>query len=147
MRRADVVCAVIFVALGLLLIFHIIPHQVTGGTGGHELPPSFMPYVATGIATLAMALLLLRRLLAGRAVDDTAPLDRESFAFIGTAALVLAGAVVAMTFLGYIAGAAVIVAGFMTLARASVRIVLVSTILFPVALWLLFDQALGFPLP
>jgi hypothetical protein len=41
----------------------------------------------------------------------------------------------------------VLVAGFMILARAELRVIVGTAILFPIVLWLLFDKLLGFPLP
>jgi hypothetical protein len=146
MRRADLITAGLLVLLGLVTILVMIPTYVTGSARSGDLSPAFMPYVAAGLGTGAMALLFVVR-LARSGTDEPAPLSGASWRFICTAAFVLGVTVVLMDRLGYLAGAAVIVAGFMALARADLKVIVGAAISFPVALWLLFDKALGFPLP
>jgi hypothetical protein len=121
--------------------------QSASGARGGVLSPSFMPYVAAGIGAGALALLLAARIL--RKEDDTeiVALPVEGWLFIGSAVVVLAGAFLLMELYGYLLGAGVIVAGFLVLARARLWAIVGTAILFPVALWLLFDRLLGFPLP
>lgn len=147
MRRADLISAALLVALGLATIFVIIPRYVTGSALGGDLSPAFMPYVAAELATGAAVLLLAGTIRRTADADEPAPLPKGSWIFVATTAGVLAATVALMSYFGYLAGAAAIVAGFMWIARASVRVVAGTAVAFPVVLWLLFDRLLGFPLP
>lgn len=147
MRRADIITAVFFCVLGLITICVIIPAYVTGGAQDGELSPAFMPYVAAVLGTGAAALLLVARLARKPTDDEPAPLQKGSWLFIAAATVVVAVTFLLMEMFGFLVGATVIVAGFMALARANLKIVVGSAISFPVALWLLFDKLLGFPLP
>jgi tripartite-type tricarboxylate transporter receptor subunit TctC len=111
---------------------------------GGELSPTFMPDIAAILVMGAAASLLIARLRRHR---GGAILGRESWLFIGTASGVLAVSFVLMDVFGYFAGAAVVVAGFMALGRAEVKIIIGTAIGLPIALWLLFSKLLGFPLP
>jgi tripartite-type tricarboxylate transporter receptor subunit TctC len=112
-----------------------------------ELSPTFMPYVAAAFGAAALALMLIARLAGGRIEAEQASMSARSWLFICLAAAVLAAAFTLMDLYGYFFGASAIVAGFMALARAKLWIIVGAGILFPVALWLLFDKLLGFPLP
>lgn len=152
MQRAELISAAVLTVLGLVAILWIIPDHVTIGMQSGELSPAFMPYVAAALGTAAMALLLVVRIarrVAGTPDTDDAPppLPRQSWYFIGTASLVLVVTFVLMSGFGYLVGAAAIVAGFMAIARARAKIIVGAAVSFPVALWLLFDKLLGFPLP
>jgi hypothetical protein len=147
MRRADLVTAGLFFLLGLVTILVIIPAYVTGGTRDGELSPAFMPYVAAVMGTGAAALLLLARFTRKPAADEPAPLPKDSWLFIAAATAVLAVTFLLMDVFGFLVGATAIVAGFMALARANTKVTVGTAISFPVALWLLFDKLLGFPLP
>lgn len=122
-------------------------NELASSAGTGELPPSFMPYVAAALGTGALALMLIARLVRGRVYGDSASIGGRSWLFIGAAASILAATFVLMEIFGYMVGAAVIVAGFMCLARAKPGVIVGTAIVFPVALWLLFDKLLGFPLP
>lgn len=147
MRRTDLVTAAVLIGLGLVAIVYLIPRYVAPSPWRGDLSPAFMPYVAALLATAAMVALLVQRLVRPHGDEEPAPLTRQSFAFVGAAAFVLAGAYLLLERVGYLAGAAFIVAGFMTMARAGVRATLLATLAFPAGLWLVFDRLLGFPLP
>ncbi len=147
MRRADLLIAALFAALGLVTIFVLVPRYVAGAGPTDDLTPAFMPYVAAGLCTAAMALLFLTRLRRGTGDGGGRPLPARSWLFIGTAAGVLATAFVLMDSIGYFAGAAAIVAGFLLMVRAHLKVVIGASVLLPLALWLLFDKLLDFPLP
>jgi hypothetical protein len=106
-----------------------------------------MPYVAAALATVSMGVLFGSRLLRSAPTAEPAPFARSSAAFIAVAVAVLVATFVLLEEGGYLAGAACIVAGFMALARAGWRATVVAAVLFPLALWGLFDRLLGFPLP
>lgn len=147
MRRTDLVTAAVLVVFGVIAILYVIPTYVAPSPWQGDLSPAFMPYVAAMLGTAAMLALLVQRLRRAPDTDEPPPLTRQSFAFLGAAVFVLAAAYLLLEHVGYLAGAALIVAGFMTLARAGVRATLLATLAFPVALWLVFDRLLGFPLP
>ena len=138
--------AALFAALGLVTIFVLVPRYVTNAGPAENLTPAFMPYVAATLGTAAVALLFFTRL---RRADggDAAPLPGRSWVFIGAVAAIFAAAFVLMDAVGYVAGAAVIVGGFLLMVRANLAVVIGASVLFPVALWLLFDKLLDFPLP
>lgn len=148
MRRADLISSGVLVALGLIAFLYWIPVYAPGAGDGEDLSPAFMPYVAAGLATAAMLWLFATRLLRAK-VDAVAPapLSRGSWLFVATATIVLAVTFVLLDRVGYVAGAACIVAGFMAMARVRWRTILGAAVVFPAALWLLFDKLLGFPLP
>jgi hypothetical protein len=147
-RRADLLIAAVFVVLGLVTIVAVVPRYVVqGGTADGDLSPAFMPYVATVLATAAMLLLALGHLRTRNDGADAAPLPARSGLFIGVATAVLAAAFVLMEAFGYLAGAATLVAGFLLIVRARLPVVLAAAVALPLALWLLFDKLLDFPLP
>jgi hypothetical protein len=146
-RRAELVIAALFAVLGLVTIFVLVPRYVAGSAPAEDLSPAFMPYVAAALGTGAMALLFVTRLLGPAPAEDATPLPARSWVFIGSSAAVLAGAFVLMDLLGYLAGAAALVAGFLLMVRAGIKVVIGAAVLFPLALWLLFDRLLDFPLP
>lgn len=147
MRRSDIVCALLFGGAGLFAIFFLIPRYVAPSPWAGDLPPSFMPYVAAIAGTVAMAALLAERLLVSSTADEPAPFTRRSAAYIGVVSLVLVTAFLLFEHVGYLFGAAFLVAGFMTIARAGARATAIAAVAFPVVLWLLFNELLGFPLP
>jgi hypothetical protein len=147
-RRADLLTAALFVGLGLLTLFALVPRYVAQSATGGDLSPAFMPYVAAGLATGAMVLLFLTSLLGRRTPDgDPAPLPARSWLFIGSATGVLAAAFALMETFGYLAGAGTLVAGFLLIVRAKIAVVLAAAVVLPLSLWLLFDKLLDFPLP
>ena len=147
MRRADLISAGLLVVLGCVALLYVIPNFVTAGAEGDDVSPAFMPYVAASLATVSMVILLGSRWLRTPVSDEAAPFTRASAAFIGIAIVVLLATFVLLEEVGYRAGAACIVAGFMAMARAGWRATLVAAVVFPLALWGLFDRLLGFPLP
>jgi hypothetical protein len=147
MRRADLISAGVLVALGLIALLYVIPNFVTVGGGSDDLSPAFMPYVAAALATVSMLALLGSRWLRTSTSHEAAPFTRASAAFIAIAIVVLLATFVLLEEVGYRAGAACIVAGFMAMARAGWRATVAAAIVFPLALWGLFDRLLDFPLP
>jgi tripartite-type tricarboxylate transporter receptor subunit TctC len=117
------------------------------GANRGGLSPAFVPIVAAALGLFAIVLMLAQR--AGRDTMTLAEsaMPRGSWLFIGTASLVMLVGYSAMTLLGYLPGAAAIIFGFMTLGRASSRVIAGCVIVLPVVLWLLFSRLLGFPLP
>ena len=147
MRRTDLVTAAVLLSLGLVAVLYVIPTYVAPSPWRGDLSPAFMPYVAALLGMAAMVALFFQRLARPHGDEESAPLTRSSFLFVGAASLVLAATYLLLEHIGYLAGAAFIVAGFMTMARAGVRATLLATLAFPLTLWLVFDRLLGFPLP
>lgn len=147
MRRADIITAALFLVLGVVAIVALIPRYVDGGAADGDLSPAFMPYVAAGLATGAMLLLLLTRLLDRRPGAGDAPLSPRAWLFVVLIVAVLAASFALMEAFGYLAGAAMLVAGFLLIVRADLKVVIGAAVALPLALWLLFDVALDFPLP
>jgi len=148
MQRTDLVSAGILFVAGLAVILWVIPTYVTVGmqTDG-DLSPAFMPYVAAVLATGAAGALFVARLTPNAADDDEPPLPLESWYFIGATTLIFAVTFVLMSTAGYLYAGATIIAGFMMLARANPKAVVVTAIALPITLWVLFSKLLGFPLP
>jgi hypothetical protein len=146
-RRADLITAALFLVLGVLTILALIPRYVDAGAADGDLSPAFMPYVAAGLATGAMLLLLVTRLLERKPGAGDTPLPPRAWLFIGTIVAVLAASFALMEAFGYLPGAAMLVAGFLLIVRADVKVALGAAVALPLALWLLFDVALDFPLP
>jgi Fe2+ transport system protein B len=147
MRRTDIVTAAVLIGFGLVAILYLIPTYVAPSPWRGDLSPAFMPYVAALLGTAAMVALLVERLVRSPGNDGPAPLTKQSFAFVGAVVFVLAVTYLLLEHVGYLAGAAFIVAGFMTMARAGVRATLLAALAFPATLWFVFDRLLGFPLP
>jgi tripartite-type tricarboxylate transporter receptor subunit TctC len=120
---------------------------VASTTESGELPSSFMPYVSAALGLGALALMLIARLTRSTRDGDSVQLTKENWIFICTAAGVLSVSFNLIDRFGYLPGAMALVAGFMALARAKLKVIVGTAILFPIALWLLFDKLLGFPLP
>lgn len=125
-------------------------------TAGRELSPRFMPYVASGMLLLSLALITIGRLRApavsatGSAAlparSDGAQVGRD-WRFAPPAAAVLVIAFALMATAGYLAGTAFMVGGFMLLGRTDWKTAIVFAVLIPVLVWLLFSRLLGYPLP
>jgi hypothetical protein len=146
-RGADLITAALFVVLGAVTIFVGIPLYVAGDAADGDLSPAFMPYVAVFLATGAMGLLFITRLLDRCADAGEPPLSPRASAFMGLSTAVLVASFALMEAFGYLAGAAMLVAGCLLIVRTDIKIALGAAAALPLALWLLFDKALDFPLP
>jgi hypothetical protein len=145
MRRTDLLTAALLVLAGVGAIGWLIPRYVADTGASSALPPAFMPYVAAGLLTAA-ALGWLLSTLWQHDQSDT-PLTLGSLRFLLASLAVLCGACVLMNVAGYIAGGTALVAGMLLVARARPVTILVTAVAAPAALWALFVQLLGTPLP
>jgi hypothetical protein len=134
-RRVELVTAALLVVAGLGALGVLIPLYVVGAAVGVGLSPRFMPYVAAVVAAL------LRR------NGDRAPVTFETLWFACAAAAVLGGSYLLMSRIGYLPGAAALVAGVLVVARAKVVTIVVTAVAAPVVLWLTFAWLLATPLP
>ena len=131
--------------LGLIAIFIVIPRAVVDAPASGGLSPAFMPYIAASLATLA-ALGWLASLLRGASADSTTAAEFD-WRFVAAGATVLGVSFLIMCAFGYLAGGAVLVAGTLALARAKPATIILTAIVAPVVLWLLFGHLLATPLP
>jgi hypothetical protein len=121
----------------------VIPRYVAGAPLSGGLSPAFMPYVATGLATLAALGMLIESLRAREASLAT----RLNLRFVLASAAVLVASFALMTWVGYVIGGAVLVAGVLALARVKLLPLVIAAVAAPVALWLFFVALLATPLP
>jgi hypothetical protein len=142
-RRAELVVAVALLVSGLLTIAVVIPRYVAGAPLSGGLSPAFMPYVAAGLATLAALGMLIESLRAREASLAT----RLNLRFLFASAAVLGASFALLTWVGYVIGGAVLVAGILALARVKLLPLAIAAVVAPVALWLLFVALLATPLP
>jgi hypothetical protein len=139
--------AALFVVLGVVTLLAGIPQYVAGDAADGDLSPAFMPYVAACLATGAMLLLFVTRLFDRTPDPGAPPLPPRAWVFIGLCTAVLVAAFALMEAFGYLAGAVMLVAGFLLIVRADIKVAVGAAVALPLALWLLFDRALDFPLP
>jgi hypothetical protein len=149
MNKADLIGGLGITALGMLLIFVLIPQSTASGVY-YGLPPTFFPTVmATGLTASAVGLALQAWRRRTKGADAArAPLSLWNLImFLLAAALAVAG-VVAIDYLGMIHAGPGLIAAFMLFMgeRNVVRIVLTSVL--PVAaVYLLARYVLYAPLP
>jgi Tripartite tricarboxylate transporter TctB family len=149
MNRADLIGGLGITALGLLLIFVVIPQGTASGMY-YGLPPTFFPTVmATGLTASAVGLTIQSWRRRARKVDAApSPLSLWNLLmFLLAAALAVTG-VVAIDYLGMIYAGPALIAAFMLFMgeRSLLRIVLTSVL--PVAaVYLLARYVLYAPLP
>ena len=149
MNKADLIGGLGITALGLLLIFVVIPQGTASGMY-YGLPPTFFPTVmATGLTASAVGLALQAWRRRAKGVDaGPVPLSLWNLLmFLLAAALAVAG-VVAIDHFGMIYAGPVLIAAFMLFMgeRSLVRILLTSVP--PVAaVYLLARYVLYAPLP
>jgi hypothetical protein len=148
MRRTEIISAIVLVAFGLVLIAVIIPKYVAGGGQQVDLSPAFMPYVAAGIITTVMAILVVAKLTRRTPQDDEpTPMSPAAWLFIGLVAAIFAATYVVMSLFGFVLGGLVVVGSFMALARTRPIPLVVITVGFTVVVWLFVEKLMGIPLP
>jgi hypothetical protein len=146
-RKDEITIAIALVVAGLFTMGVVIPRYVVGDTVGEGLSPAFMPYVATGLATLSALGMLLEGLRRSHPSGASARITRTNMAFLGACALVLGASYTLMSVLGYVAGGIALVGGLLALARVSPMTLAMTAVTAPVALWLVFVGLLATPLP
>jgi len=148
MRRTEIISAAVLVLFSSVVIVAVIPTYVAGGGQEIDLPPAFMPYIAAGTLLLVMIIYGGLRLLRRYPDDELAgPIALGSWLYVAAVVATFVATFVVTSMFGYLAGAPLIVAGFMAIARAKPTVVLGTAIAFPVAIWLFMEKLLGFPLP
>jgi hypothetical protein len=147
LRRDGLVLALVLLVGSLLTMTVLIPRYVASAALGGGLSPSFMPYVAAGLAALAALGMLLEGLRGTDTSAAPARLTRANLGFLALVAAVLGASYVLMTFFGYVAGGVVLMAGLLKLARVAPLQLAIAAVATPVALWLFFVGLLAMPLP
>lgn len=149
MNRADLIGGIGITALGLLLIFVIIPQGTASGMY-FGLPPTFFPtLMAVGLTGSAVGLIVHAWRRRGSSADDGPPPITlwNLLMFLLAAALAVTG-VIAIDYLGIIYAGPALIAAFMLFMgeRNAIRIVLTSSL--PVAaVYLMARYVLYAPLP
>lgn len=149
MNRADLFGGVGITALGLLLIFVIIPGTTASGSY-YGLPPTFFPTVmATGLTVSAVGLTLQALRRRARGIDSgPAPLSLWNLLMFLLAAAIAVAGVIAIDFFGILIAGPALIAAFMLFMgeRNVIRMMLTATL--PVAaVYLLARYVLYAPLP
>ncbi|OWL83332.1 tripartite tricarboxylate transporter TctB family protein [Halopseudomonas aestusnigri] len=144
-RTLDLWAGLLIVLAGLIGLLYLIPNYIGNGFG-FGLSPRFFPYACVGTITALGALLCINRLCSrvdARRID----FSRRHLGRLLLLTGLMAGSLALIQWLGYLAGAALLVATFMLAMgeRRPSRILPTAT-LWPLALWLLFKFALGAPL-
>jgi len=156
MKKADIISAAVVAVFGFLLLFVVIPGWVPRHEeGGYGLGAQVMPRITATLVTVLATLFFFSRILDRKAKsapdteDDAAPpIPRSSWAFLGTASLLIVAMTATFTWVGFLVAGPLTVAGFMLLMgeRRPVPIVATSVVSTAV-IWLFFWQLLNFPLP
>lgn len=149
MNKADLIGGVGITALGLLLIFVIIPQNTASGMY-FGLPPTFFPTVmATGLTASAVGLIFHAwRRRASSAKDGPAPVSLWNLLMFLLAAVLAVAGVIAIDYIGIIYAGPALIAAFMLFMgeRSVIRIILTATL--PVAaVYLMARYVLYAPLP
>ena len=150
MRRADTITSGVIFALGLVIIFVLIPYQIPGHEGeGYALQAADFPRVVAIAMTILSGVLLLSR-LAGKGVDasQASPIGTVELRFLAMSTAILVAIFLLMKFAGFLVGAAFAITCFMyVMGVRSVLPIVLMAVVAPAAIWLFFWKLLGFPLP
>lgn len=113
MRRTDIISGCFLTVFGLISIFVLIPAEISGSSD-YGLAPDFFPMALAWLFTGLSVLLVIGRLvpmIAGDAGEDEAvPMHRADWGFITVCALFLAAGYLAIEQIGFMAGAAAVIA-------------------------------------
>ncbi len=110
MRRSDIISGGLVTIFGLVMIFIIVPFQITSSSD-YGLDPKFFPLAVLWLVVVMGALLVATRLPAPPDPDDSPPvLGLRNWLFIGGFSVFLFVVFVAITTLGYVAAGLLMVA-------------------------------------
>jgi hypothetical protein len=147
-RKTDIYGSAFLLALGLLVLFVVIPAEADGDTWSGVSPLFFPTIVATGF-TVFCAALLFQALFRPRGYDgQEAPLKLANFGFFLLACAIILGAILLIHAVGFLWGAPVLVAGLMLFMgeRNWFRIVPMSVVPV-VVIYFFITKVLTAPLP
>jgi len=147
-RRADIYASAILLALGLLVLFVVIPAEADGPTWSGVSPLFFPTLVAAGF-TIACAALLFQAICRPRGYEgQEMTLKLQNFGFFMVACAIILVTVLLIHYLGFLWGATLLVAGLMLFMgeRNWFRIVPISVIPV-VVIYFFITKVLTSPLP
>lgn len=148
MRKADIYGGAGLLALGLLMLFVVIPAQAEGDTWSGVSPVFFPTVIAAGF-TISAAALLVRALLRPR--DYTGmemPVSLRNFGFFMLASAVILVAVLAIHALGIVWGGPLLIGALMLfMGERSWKRIVPMSVAPVVVIYLFVTKVLNAPLP
>lgn len=148
MRKADVVCAFVLIAIGALAVFDARRYGVFGwGPAGPE--PGLYPFLL-GVGIIAGSLIVLGRTLGGylRSEKDESFIPRGALKPVLSVAVPAAGMVFLMQFIGLYLAAGLYLAVYMRWIGKHRWITVVAvSVLLPLSGYLVFEKWFLIPLP
>jgi hypothetical protein len=111
LRRADIIAGVILLALGLLMLFVIIPAEADGDTWSGVSPLFFPTLIAAGFCLACVGMLVQAIFRPGSYVGMEAPVQLGRIGFFALACIIVLGAVFAIHAFGFLWGGPFLVAG------------------------------------
>jgi putative tricarboxylic transport membrane protein len=109
-RRSDIISGSLVAIFGLVMIFIIVPVQITSSSD-YGLDPKFFPVAVLWLAVVMGVLLVATRISAPPDPDDSPPvLELRNWLFIGSFSIFLFLVFVAIKTLGYVAAGFLMVA-------------------------------------
>lgn len=148
MRKADIYGGAGLLAVGLLVLFVIIPSEAEGDTWSGVSPLFFPTIIAAGFTIGAAALLVRALLLPGDYTGMEMPMSLQDFGFFMIACAIVLAAVLVIHGLNLVWGGPLLIGALMLFMgeRNWKRIVPMSVV--PVAVIYLFvNKVLNAPLP
>lgn len=148
MRRADIYGGAGLLALGLVVLFVIIPAEAGGDTWSGVSPLFFPTIIAAGF-TLGAAALLIRAVLSPASYEGMeAPLSWRNFGFFLVACAIIFAAVLAIHALGIIWGGPILVGALMLfMGERNWRRIVPISVLPVVIIYFFVNKVLNAPLP
>jgi hypothetical protein len=131
-RRADLISGGVLLIACVFTIYFIVPLQIDSGGEDYGLEPKFFPVALLWLITGLSVLLVVTRLVVPADPPGSAvPLQAKNWLFVGGMSIFFALAFVAISFVGFIPAAAVIIAILMIAVggrRHWIEIIIVSLI-------------------
>ncbi|GGO53441.1 Tripartite tricarboxylate transporter TctB family protein [Roseovarius pacificus] len=149
MRRLDLFGGVFFTALGLVMIFVIIPWQTEEGMY-YGLPPTFFPTLLAAGLTICAVGLTVQSLIRGRAGHEgrSAPISRWNLLMFGILVSAIFAGIVIIDLIGMLVGAPLLIAVLMLLLGERSAPHIMATAVLPVgAIYYLALYVLHTPVP
>lgn len=111
MRRADIIAGFILLALGLLMLFVIIPAEADGDTWSGVSPLFFPTLIAACFCLACVGMLVQAIFRPGSYVGMEAPVKLGRLGFFALACIIVLGAVFAIHAFGFLWGGPLLIAG------------------------------------
>lgn len=148
MRKADIYGGAGLLALGLLMLFVVIPGEAEGDTWSGVSPLFFPTIIAAGFTISAAALLVRALLRPGDYTGMEMPMSPQDFGFFMLACAIILAAVLAIHGLGIVWGGPLLIGALMLFMgeRNWKRIVPMSVVPV-VVIYLFVNKVLNAPLP